>query len=311
MEKEAKIYVAGHRGMVGSAIIRHLKTQGFDNFVFRTSSQLDLTIQTEVASFFETEKPDYVILAAAKVGGIVANNTFRADFIYQNLMIQSNVIHQAYVNGVKKLLFLGSSCIYPKLAPQPLKEDYLLTGVLEYTNEPYAIAKIAGIKMCEAYRTQYGCNFISAMPTNLFGPNDNYNLTTSHVLPALIRKFHEAKISKQANVEIWGSGMPRREFLHVDDLAEACVFLMENYNEPTLINIGTGIDVTIKELATLIKQIVGFEGDLVFNTSKPDGTPRKLMDVDKLANLGWKYKIELIDGIASTYELYKNAVAVA
>ncbi len=307
MEKEAKIYVAGHRGMAGSAIIRQLKLKGYHNFVFRTSKELDLSNQQAVADFFSAEKPDYVFLAAAKVGGIVANNTFRGEFIYKNLMIQSNVIHQSYINKVKKLLFLGSSCIYPKLAPQPLKEDYLLTGQLEYTNEPYAIAKIAGIKMCEAYRTEYGCNFISVMPTNLYGPNDNYDLQNSHVLPALIRKFHEAKENNQPFVEIWGSGMPKREFLHVADLAEACYFLMENYNDSTLINIGTGEDVTIKELAELIQEIVGFEGELRFNTTKPDGTPRKLMDVTKLTNLGWKYKIKLEEGIATTYKLYKNA----
>lgn len=308
MEKEAKIYVAGHSGMAGSAIIRQLKLKGYHNFVFRTSKELDLSNQQAVEDFFTQEKPNYVFLAAAKVGGIVANNTFRGEFIYRNLMIQSNVIHQSYINKVKKLLFLGSSCIYPKLAPQPLKEDYLLTGQLEYTNEPYAIAKIAGIKMCEAYRTEYGCNFISVMPTNLYGPNDNYDLQNSHVLPALLRKFHEAKENNQPFVEIWGSGMPKREFLHVDDLAEACYFLMENYNDSTLINIGTGEDVTIKELAELIKEIVGFEGELRFNTTKPDGTPRKLMDVTKLTNLGWKYKIKLTEGIEATYRLYKNAI---
>lgn len=306
MDLTSKIYVAGHRGMAGSAIVRHLKSKGYYNFVFRTSKELDLSNQKAVADFFQVEKPEYVFLAAAKVGGIVANNTYRGEFIYKNLMIQSHVIHESYVNDVKKLLFLGSSCIYPKLAPQPLKEDYLLTGQLEYTNEPYAIAKIAGIKMCEAYRTQYGCNFISVMPTNLYGPNDNYDLQNSHVLPALIRKFHEAKDSDQPFVEIWGSGMPKREFLYVDDLAEACYFLMVNYNDTTLVNIGTGEDVTIRELAELIQEIVGFKGQLKFDTDKPSGTPRKLMDVTKLTNLGWKYKTKLKEGIISTYESFKN-----
>lgn len=306
MEKNAKIYIAGHRGMAGSALVRNLKSKGFENFILKTSSELDLTNQAEVNTFFRSEKPDYVFLAAAKVGGIVANNTYRADFIYKNLMIESNVIHNAYENGVKKLLFLGSSCIYPKLAPQPMREDYLLTGLLENTNEPYAIAKIAGVKMCEAYRAQYNCDFISVMPTNLYGPNDNYDLQNSHVLPALIRKFHEAKESKQPFVEIWGTGSPKREFLHVDDLAEACYFLMQNYSEPSLVNIGTGEDVTIRQLAELIKEIVGFEGELKFNTAKPDGTPRKLMDVTKLSNLGWKYSIKLEEGIVNTYQEYKK-----
>lgn len=308
LEKNAKIFVAGHRGMVGSAILRKLQQEGFENLVTRTSSDLDLRKQQAVADFFAAEKPDYVFLAAAKVGGIVANNTYRADFLYENLAIQNNVIHSAYVNGVKKLLFLGSSCIYPKLAPQPLKEEYLLTGPLEHTNEPYAIAKIAGIKMCDAYRDQYGCNFISVMPTNLYGYNDNYHPEHSHVLPALIRKFHEAKNKGEPTVNIWGSGTPMREFLFADDLADACFFLMENYNEPHLINIGTGEDLSIKDLALLIKEVIGFEGELVFDTSKPDGTPRKLMDVTKLHALGWKHQIELKKGIALAYRdfLLKN-----
>lgn len=306
MQKDAKIYIAGHRGMVGSAIERKLRKEGYTNFVFRTSAELDLRSQSDVSHFFETEKPDYVFLAAAKVGGIQANNTFRADFIYENLMIQNNVIHQSYLHNVKKLLFLGSSCIYPKLAPQPLKEDYLLTGLLEQTNEPYAIAKIAGIKMCESYRLQYGCNFISVMPTNLYGPNDNYDLNNSHVLPALIRKFHTAKVANAATVEVWGSGTPKREFLHVDDLAEACYYLMLNYDGLELVNIGSGEDVTIKELAELVKEVVGFEGELVFDATKPDGTPRKLMDVSKLANLGWKYSISLKEGITEVYSEVKE-----
>ena len=297
MEKNAKIYVAGHNGMVGSAILGRLQREGYDNFVLRSSKELDLRVQREVETFFKEEKPEYVFLAAAKVGGILANNTYRAEFLYDNLMIQNNVIHQAYVNGVKKLLFLGSSCIYPKHAPQPLKEEYLLTGELEPTNEPYAIAKIAGIKMCDAYRDQYGCNFISAMPTNLYGPNDNYDLKTSHVLPALIRKFHEAKLENKPFVEVWGTGSPRREFLHVDDLADACLFLMENYNEPGFVNVGTGVDVTIKELAEMIRDIVGYEGEIQWDTSKPDGTPRKLMDVAKSIRIGWEYDIKLKEGI--------------
>ena len=308
MEKNAKIYIAGHRGMVGSAIMRNLQAAGYNNFVTRTSSELDLRDTQAVASFFAAEKPDYVFLAAAKVGGIVANNTYRADFIYENLMIQNNVIHQSYLNGVKKLLFLGSSCIYPKMAPQPLKEEYLLTGLLEPTNEPYAIAKIAGIKMCDAYRDQYGCNFISVMPTNLYGPNDNYDLNNSHVLPALIRKFHEAKMSGNAEVVCWGSGSPMREFLHADDLAEACVYLMHNYSEPSLVNIGTGTDVTIKELAETVAKTVGFEGTIFWDTTKPDGTPRKLMDVSKLHSYGWKHKIELADGIAMVYAEVKDTL---
>lgn len=306
MNKRDKIYVAGHRGMVGSAIVRKLQQEGFENIIAKTSSQLDLRNQQDVALFFEEEQPDYVFLAAAKVGGIVANNTYRADFLYDNLMIQNNVIHSAYINNVKKLMFLGSSCIYPKLAPQPLKESYLLTGELEHTNEPYAIAKIAGIKMCDAYRAQYGCNFISVMPTNLYGPNDNYDLQKSHVLPALIRKFHEAKIGGSGAVTIWGTGTPRREFLHVNDLAEACFFLMQEYNEGGFVNIGIGQDVTIKELALLVKEIVGYEGELVFDLTKPDGTPRKLMDVTKLSGLGWKASIPLIDGIKSVYKEFSQ-----
>ena len=302
MEKHSKIYIAGHRGMVGSAIHRRLKKEGYENFVFRTSDELDLRNQQAVADFFAKEKPGYVFLAAAKVGGILANNTYRAEFLYDNLMIQSNVIENSYRQEVKKLLFLGSSCIYPKLAPQPLKEDYLLTGLLENTNEPYAIAKIAGIKMCDAYRSQYGCNFISVMPTNLYGPNDNYDLKNSHVLPALIRKFHEAKLNDQPEVIVWGSGTPRREFLHADDMADACVFLMKNYNEPGLINIGIGEDLSIKELSEMIKNITGYNGKIVFDSSKPDGTPRKLMDVIKLTTLGWKASINLKEGITQVYK---------
>ncbi|MGR3811190.1 GDP-L-fucose synthase [Jiulongibacter sp. NS-SX5] len=308
MEKKAKIYVAGHRGMVGSAIIRKLQAEGYENLVVRTSKELDLRDQEAVFEFYEKEKPEYVFLAAAKVGGIVANNTYRADFLYENLQIQNNVIHGAYVHKVKKLMFLGSSCIYPKLAPQPLKEDYLLTGPLEPTNEPYAIAKIAGIKMCEAYRDQYDCDFISVMPTNLYGPNDNYELQNSHVLPAMIRKFHEAKVEGKPSVELWGTGKPMREFLHANDLAEACVYLMENYSESQLVNIGTGIDVTIKELAETIQKTVGFEGEVIWNTDKPDGTPRKLMDVSKLNGLGWKHSIDLKEGIEMVYEDFKNNI---
>jgi len=306
MNKQDKIYIAGHRGMVGSAILRALQAQGYSNFLLRTSGELDLRNQQAVADFFASEKPDYVFLAAAKVGGIIANNTFRADFIYENLMIQSNVIHQAYVNGVKKLMFLGSSCIYPKLAPQPLKEEYLLTGLLEPTNEPYAIAKIAGIKMCDGYRDQYGCNFISVMPTNLYGPNDNYDLNNSHVLPAMLRKFIMAKRNGEGSVTIWGTGSPLREFLHADDLAEACLFLMENYNETGLVNIGIGTDISILDLALLVKKIVGFEGTVLTDPSKPDGTPRKLMDVSKLNGLGWKAKITLEDGIRKVFEEIKD-----
>jgi len=302
LEKNSKIYVAGHRGMVGSAIYRKLIKEGYTNIITKTSAELDLRDQKAVSEFFAEEKPDYVFLAAAKVGGIVANNTYRADFLYENLAIQNNVIHSAYENDAKKLMFLGSSCIYPKLAPQPLKEEYLLTGLLEETNEPYAIAKIAGIKMCDAYRAQYGCNFISVMPTNLYGYNDNYHPQNSHVLPALIRKFHEAKVSAAPEVIVWGSGSPMREFLFADDLANACYFLMDSYNEPTLINIGTGVDLTIKDLALLIKKTVGYEGNLVFDSTKPDGTPRKLMDVSKLHNLGWKHQIDLEEGIKLAYE---------
>jgi GDP-L-fucose synthase len=298
MKFDSKIYIAGHRGMVGSAIVRALENQGFKNLIYRTSKELDLTNQIQVQKFFENEKPEYVFLAAAKVGGIVANNTYRADFIYQNLMIQNNVIHAAYENGVTKLMFLGSSCIYPKNASQPLKEEYLLTGLLEPTNEPYAIAKIAGIKMCEAYRDQYGCNFISVMPTNLYGPNDNYDLNNSHVLPALLRKFIEAKNNGEQSVTIWGTGTPLREFLHVDDLADACLFLMKNYNEKEFLNIGVGHDISIIDLAKMVKQIVGFEGEIILDKSKPDGTPRKLMDVSKLRELGWEATIGLQFGIA-------------
>ncbi|WP_026902680.1 GDP-L-fucose synthase [Pedobacter glucosidilyticus] len=302
MEKSAKIYVAGHRGMVGSAITRKLQKEGYTNIITRTSAELDLRNQQAVTDFFATEKPEYVFLAAAKVGGIVANNTYRAEFLYDNLQIQNNIIHNSYLNNVKKLLFLGSSCIYPKMAPQPLKEEYLLSGYLEETNEPYAIAKITGIKMCDAYRSQYGCNYISAMPTNLYGYNDNYHPQNSHVLPALIRKFHEAKVNGLKDVTIWGTGSPMREFLFADDLADACYYLMLNYNEPHLINIGTGEDITIKDLALTIKEIVGFDGELKFDTSKPDGTPRKLMDVSKLHSKGWKHKIELKEGIKLAYE---------
>lgn len=302
MEQQDKIFVAGHRGMVGSAIVRRLEKEGFSNIVTRMSSMLDLRDQQATAEFFATEKPDYVFLAAAKVGGIIANNTYRAQFIYENMMIQNNVIHHAYLQGVKKLMFLGSSCIYPKLAPQPLKEEYLLTGLLEPTNEPYAIAKIAGIKMCDAYRAQYGCNFVSVMPTNLYGPNDNYDLNNSHVLPALLRKFHEAKKSGTPEVVVWGTGSPLREFLHADDMASACFYLMQNYNEEGFVNIGIGEDISIKDLALLVKDIVGYEGVLVFDTSKPDGTPRKLMDVSKLHSLGWKSSIELSEGIRAIYK---------
>lgn len=310
MEKQAKIYVAGHRGMVGSAIVRALQKNGYTNLVLKTSKELDLRSQQAVSDFFATERPAYVFLAAAKVGGIVANNTYRADFLYENLAIQNNVIHAAYVNQVTKLMFLGSSCIYPKLAPQPLKESYLLTGLLEPTNEPYAIAKIAGIKMCEAYRAQYGCNFISVMPTNLYGPNDNYDLQNSHVLPAMIRKFHEAKERGDQSMELWGTGSPMREFLYADDLAEACLFLMETYNESELVNIGTGVDVTIKELAETVQEIVGFTGEIKWDTNRPDGTPRKLMDVSKLHGLGWKHHIELSQGIQFAYQDFLANVTI-
>lgn len=306
MNKSARIYIAGHRGMVGSAIHRYLISKGFDNFLLRTSTELDLRDQHAVNEFFEVERPEYVFLAAAKVGGIMANNTYRADFIYENLIVQANVIHAAHLTKVSKLLFLGSSCIYPKLAPQPMKEEYLLTGQLEHTNEPYAIAKIAGIKMCDAYRTQYGCNFISVMPTNLYGPNDNYDLLNAHVLPTLIRKFHEAKTNNEPAVIVWGTGTPRREFLYADDLAEACCFLMENYDEGGLVNIGTGLDVTISELAMIIKEVVGYEGTIIYDHTKPDGTPRKLLDVSKITSLGWRCKINLKEGIEKVYGGYRN-----
>lgn len=309
MDKTSKIYIAGHRGMVGSAIFRKLEKEGYSNLLTRTSSELDLRDQKAVADFFLKEKPDYVFLAAAKVGGIIANNTFRADFLFENLSIQNNVIHQSYLNGVKKLLFLGSSCIYPKHAPQPLREEYLLTGLLETTNEPYAIAKIAGIKMCEAYRSQYGCNFISVMPTNLYGFNDNYHPQNSHVLPALIRKFHEAKLNSAGHVTILGTGSPRREFLFSDDLANACYYLMQNYEEPGMINVGTGEEITIQELALLIQKIIGFKGDLVFDSSKPDGTPRKLLDVSKLHNMGWRHEVDLEQGIRMVYDDFRKNYA--
>ena len=300
MDKSAKIYIAGHRGMVGSAIERKLRTEGYNNIIYRTSTEMDLRNQDLVNSFFSVDKPDYVILAAAKVGGIYANNTYRADFIYDNLMIEANIIHAAYLNKVQKLLFLGSSCIYPKMAPQPLKEEYLLSGYLEYTNQPYAIAKIAGIEMCDSYRAQYDCNFISAMPTNLYGTNDNYHPENSHVLPALIRRIIIAKKNNEPSVVIWGTGTPRREFMHVDDLADACYFLLQNYNEAGLVNIGWGEDVSINELATLIASEVGYTGSLEFDTTKPDGTPRKLMDTSKLTKIGWKPSIKLQDGIKKT-----------
>lgn len=306
MEKEAKIFVAGHRGMVGSAIHRRLIELGYTNILTRTSKELDLRNQAKVADFFSQEKPQYVFLAAAKVGGIMANNIYRADFIYENLAIQNNVIHQSYLNNVQKLLFLGSSCIYPKLAPQPLKEDYLLTGTLESTNEPYAIAKIAGIKMCESYRAQYNCNFISVMPTNLYGINDNYHPQNSHVLPALIRRFHEAKENNLPQVTIWGTGSPLREFMFSEDLADACIFLMENYDDEQFVNIGIGNDISIKDLALLIKDIIGYNGKIIFDSSKPDGTPRKLMDVSKLHSLGWKHKTSLEDGIKRAYIDFKE-----
>lgn len=302
MHKEAKIYVAGHRGMVGAAIVRRLRQEGYQNLVMRSSKELDLRDQAAVAAFFAEEQPEYVFLAAAKVGGIVANNTYRAEFLYDNLMIEANLIHQAHVQRVKKLLFLGSSCIYPKFAPQPMQEEHLLTGTLEPTNEPYAIAKIAGIKLCEAYRDQYGDDFISAMPTNLYGPNDNYDLQNSHVLPALLRKFHEAKVEGKPSVEIWGDGSPMREFMHVDDLAGACMFLMEQYSDRQFVNIGVESDVSIKDLALMIKDVVGYEGELAFDTSKPTGTPRKLMDSSKLHGLGYQPEISLKEGIAHVYQ---------
>ena len=302
MENQLKIYIAGHKGMVGSAIHRNLIAKGYRNFVLQSSKELDLRDSLAVKTFFETARPDYVFLAAAKVGGIVANNTYRAEFLYDNLMIQNNVIHNAYLTGVKKLLFLGSSCIYPKLAKQPLKEEYLLTGELEPTNEPYAIAKIAGIKMCDAYRNQYGCNFISAMPTNLYGPNDNYDLNSSHVLPALIRKFHEAKQASNKEVVLWGDGSPMREFLHVDDLAEACFSLMKFYNDSGPINIGTGSDISILELAQMIKKVVGYEGEINWDITKPNGTPKKLLEVTKIHSLGWQHTIALKEGIETVYK---------
>ncbi len=306
MNQKEKIYIAGHRGLVGSALLRHLDKLGFRQVLTRTKAELDLTDSVAVAQFFKAEKPDYVFLAAAKVGGIMANKQYPADFIYENLQIQNNIIHQSYLSGVKKLLFLGSSCIYPKLAPQPIKEEYLLTGPLEETNDAYAIAKIAGIKMCQSYRKQHNCDFISVMPTNLYGPNDNFDLETSHVLPALIRRFHEAKQNHLNQVTLWGTGTPRREFIHVDDLARACLFLMENYSDSTPMNIGTGEDISILELAKMTSAIVGYEGQIVFDSNKPDGTPRKLLDVTKLSNLGFKAEIGLEDGIRMTYEWFKN-----
>jgi GDP-L-fucose synthase len=297
MEKEAKVYIAGHRGMVGSALLRRLKKEGFNNFVLKDSRELDLRDQAAVRAMFEAERPDYVFLAAARVGGIHANSTYPAEFIYDNLAMEANTIHFARQSGVKKLLFLGSSCIYPKFAPQPMKEDVLLTGLLESTNEPYAVAKITGIKMCQAYHRQYGCNFISVMPTNLYGPNDNYDPLNSHVVPALVRKFHEAKVQKQPSVEIWGSGAPRREFLHVDDLADACLFLMDRYESPEIINVGTGVDLSIRSLALLVKECVGFEGGMRFNHNQPDGTPQKLLNTEKINGLGWSPKIAFDQGL--------------
>ena len=309
MNLDSKIYIAGHRGMVGSAIFRALKSKGFQNIIFRTSSELDLRNQQAVADFFAREKPEYVFLAAASVGGILANSTYRADFIYNNLMIESNIIHSAWVNSVSKLMFLGSSCIYPKLAPQPLKESYLLTGELEPSNEPYAIAKIAGIKLCEGYRDQYGCNFISVMPTNLYGYGDNYDLKNSHVLPALIRKFHEAKLTNQPFVEVWGTGKPKREFLFADDLADACLFLMNTYNEKELVNVGTSVDLSIGELANEISSIIGYEGQISWDSSKPDGTPQKLLDVSKLRSLGWEASTSLQEGIKIAYADFLKTVS--
>lgn len=306
MDKSAKIYIAGHRGMVGSALVRQLNEQGYNNLVLRTSKELDLRNQEAVNNFFTTERPNYVILAAAKVGGIHANNTYPAEFIYDNLMIEANIIHASYVNKVTKLLFLGSSCIYPKYAKQPIKEEYLLTGALEPTNEAYAIAKITGIELCKFYRKQYGCDFISAMPTNLYGINDNFDLETSHVMPALIRKFHEAKVNNYPEVVMWGTGKPKREFLYVDDLAYACLHLLKNYSEELHVNIGTGEDVEIRELAEMIKEIVGYQGKIVNDTSKPDGTPRKLLDVNLLKSTGWNFQMELSDGIRNVYDWYLN-----
>jgi GDP-L-fucose synthase len=309
MEQGAKIFIAGHRGMVGSAIMRALQKQGYANIITRPSAELDLRNQVDVNRFFTAEKPDYIFIAAARVGGILANNTFRAEFLYDNLAIEANIIHAAYLNKAKKLFFLGSSCIYPKLAPQPMKEEYLLTGLLETTNEPYAIAKIAGIKLCEAYRDQYGCNFIAAMPTNLYGKGDNYNLQNSHVIPALIRKFHEAKITNEPFTEIWGTGTPMREFMFVDDLADACVFLMQNYNERLFINAGSGEEISIKDLAYLVKEITGYDGEIKFNRSKPDGTPRKLMDSSRLHAMGWRHKTDLRDGLAQAYQFFQQEMA--
>jgi GDP-L-fucose synthase len=304
MEITSKVFVAGHRGMVGSAIVRKLKQEGYTNLVIQPSSELDLRNQQQVNNFFEEQKPEFVFLAAAKVGGILANNTFRAEFLYDNLMIESNIIHASYLNNVKKLLFLGSSCIYPRLAPQPMKEEYLLTGILEPTNEPYAIAKITGIKLCETYRDQYGCNFISAMPTNLYGPGDNYNLQNSHVIPAMIRKFHEGKLNKSEFVEIWGSGSPFREFMFVDDLADACYFLIQHYDDKLFVNVGTAEEVSIKNLAELIREVTGYSGGIRFDSSKPDGAPRKLMDSAKLHSLGWKHKTSLKEGLKIAYQYF-------
>jgi len=304
VEKDSKIYIAGHRGLVGSALVRKLTEMGYMNLIARTHAELDLTRQRDVEDFFDKERPEYVFLAAAKVGGILANNTYPAEFIYSNIVVQSNVIHSSYLFGVKKLLFLGSSCIYPRDCPQPMKEEYLLSGYLEPTNEPYAVAKIAGIKMCQSYNRQYGTNYISVMPTNLYGPNDNFDLQNAHVLPALIRKFHEAKVADQKEVVVWGTGSPRREFLYIEDLADACVFFMNNYNSSEIINIGVGKDISIRELALMVKEIVDYNGELVFDTSKPDGTPRKLLDVSKLSSLGWKAKTSLEEGIKKTYEWY-------
>jgi len=307
MQPDSKIFVAGHTGMVGSALCRHLVSRGYSNLIYRSSDSLDLRNQAKTNLFFESEKPDFVFLAAGKVGGINANNTYRAEFIYDNIVIATNVIHSSYRHGVKKLLFLGSSCIYPKLAPQPLKEEYLLSGNLESTNEPYAIAKIAGIKLCQAYRDQYGCDFISAMPTNLYGPNDNYDIKNAHVLPALINKFHHAKTTSADSVSVWGTGSPMREFLHVDDLSEACVFLMENYSDSAIVNVGTGQDISINDLAQMISEVIGFKGKIVFDTSKPDGTPRKLLDVSKINSLGWKHKTGLREGIEEVYKAIKGS----
>ena len=308
MNKDSKIFIAGHRGMVGSAITRKLKNDGFNNIITRSSDQLDLRQQQATSDFFKKEQPEFVFLAAAKVGGIVANNTYRADFLYDNLLIESNIIHAAYQQQVKKLLFLGSSCIYPKLAPQPLKEEYLLTGLLEPTNEPYAIAKITGIKLCEAYRDQYGCNFISAMPTNLYGEGDNYHLQNSHVIPGMLHKFHDAKVNNAPFVELWGTGSPLREFMYVDDLAEASVFLMQNYDDKLFVNVGTGEELSIKDLANLIREVVGYEGEIRFDSTKPDGTPRKLMDSTRIHNMGWKHRVSLKDGLKKAYEFFLHSL---